>query len=131
VAVCSLLITTNAFAQRLADSRTDLLQNIKIGQNVTVRLTDGRELKGAVLELTEAQLAIATKSGTEKITAPSIREVSWRHRDRLWNGLMIGAAAGALLGWGSIWANDCDFDECGEAAVVPGGIVVGQPWVPA
>lgn len=124
VAVCSLLMTTNAFAQQPADS-TDLRQNIKIGQKVTARLTDRTEFKGTVLELSEAQLVLATKSGTERIAAARIGEVSWRHKDKLWNGLIVGAVAGGLMGLASNAANDCDYNECGESAVVPGGIAIG------
>ena len=125
VAVFSLLVATNAFAQASVEGSTDLRRNIKIGQKVTVRLTDRSELKGAVLELTEAQLVIVTKRGPEKITAARIGEVSWRRKDGIWNGLIGGAVAGALLGWLAIASNDCDYNECGESGVIPGGIVLG------
>jgi len=125
VTVCSLFIATSAFSQQLPDSSGSLGQNMKIGQKVTVRLTDGKVREGSVTELNQTELVIASKSGTERIMAPRIQEVSRRHRDSLWNGLIIGAAAGALMGWAAIAANDCDYDECGEAGVVPGGIVIG------
>src|SRR5687767_15827024 len=91
--VCVLVLEANAFGQQAAVS-SDLRANMKVGQNVTVRLTDGSELKGSVMELTDAQLGIATGRGTERIAAPRIQEVSWRRRDSLWNGLILGAAGG-------------------------------------
>jgi hypothetical protein len=122
---CSLMMAANAFAQQPSDTRADLGQNIKVGQNVTVQLTDGSELKGSVFELTQTQLALATKKGMERISAPRVREVSWRRPDGIWNGLLIGAAAGGLAGWAVNFANDCESNECGENANVPGGIVIG------
>jgi hypothetical protein len=54
--VCCLLVIPCAFAQQARDSSPDLRDNIKSGQKVTVRLSDGRQLQGAVSDVTEAEL---------------------------------------------------------------------------
>jgi hypothetical protein len=95
------------------------------GRKVAVRLSDGRELKGSVLRISPAELSLKVKDRTETIPTALIEEVTGRRKDSIWNGLIAGSAVGALLGWAAIASNDCDYNECGEAAVVPGGIVLG------
>jgi hypothetical protein len=123
--IAFLLIVPQAFSQAPASGQPDLRQNVEIGQKVAVRLADGREFKGSVLGITEGELAIATKGRTETIPTARIEEVTRRRNDSLWNGVIIGGAVGAVLGWASLAANDCDFNECGEAGAVPGGIALG------
>jgi len=103
----------------------DLQQKLKTGERITVRLKDGRLLKGPVLAVTDTELSISTKNGSEKIAAPLIREVTSRQPDKVWNGLIIGALTGALMGALANFANDCDRNECGEVFVVPGGAAIG------
>src|SRR5262245_33101279 len=119
VAFCVLVIP-HVFAQGPDAPGAELSRNVQTGQRVTVRLTDSRQFKGTVLEVTPVQLAIATKQGPKRIPFPSIREVSRRQKDPLWEGLVIGSLVGAVLGAVSNTLNDCDRNECGEKYVVPG-----------
>jgi hypothetical protein len=125
VLVYWLTVVPAAFAQDVGDGNSDLRSNIQTGQNIRVRLTDGRQIKGSVFDVTDGELTIVTKRDKELIPVPRIQEVSRRYRDPLWNGLIAGAAVGALLGAASKAANDCDPNECGEKYAVPGGLAVG------
>jgi hypothetical protein len=123
--VCCLLVIPCAFAQEARHSSPDLRDNIKSGQKITVRLSDGRQFQGAVSDVTEAELAITTKSMREVIPAARIRDVRGSRSDSIWNGLIIGAGAGALVGLASNVLNDCDAHECGEAYAIPIGMGIG------
>jgi hypothetical protein len=61
----------------------------------------------------------------EVIPAARIREVRGSRSDSIWNGLIIGAGAGALVGLASNVLNDCDAHECGEAYAIPIGMGIG------
>jgi hypothetical protein len=125
VLVYWLMVIPAAFGQDGGGGNSDLPSKIQTGQNIRVRLTDGRQIKGSVFEVTDSELTIGAKGNKELIPVSRIQEVSRRHRDPLWNGLLVGAAVGMLLGAASKAANDCDPNECGEKYAVPGGLAFG------
>jgi hypothetical protein len=101
------------------------LRNVQTGETVTIRLTDGVRIEGTLFEATNEQLTVTTKRGRQLIRAANISEITHRQKDPIWNGLIIGAAAGALMGAVLNGLNDCDPNECGEAYVVAGGLALG------
>jgi hypothetical protein len=75
-------------------------------------------------EVARAELAQLAATAPAKITAR-------RHRDSVWNGVLIGAGVGALAGFGlgrSIDSPACPRSgiECGQGAIV--GTVGGAFW---
>lgn len=71
--------------------------------------------------MTDAALTLRTDGRTELLPIRQVREVRVRHSDRLWNGLAIGTAAGALGGLVPDYYDDCE--ECHDALY--GSIALG------
>jgi hypothetical protein len=112
-------------SETIFGATVDLRSSVPIGQKVRVRLAGGGELSGRVTEVTNTQLRLATKRGTQQIDISRIQEMTRSKKDSVRNGLLIGALAGALGGVLMASANDCDANECGEAAYIPAGVGIG------
>jgi hypothetical protein len=94
--LASLLLASHAAAQTPAQSFTDLQPLLKPGQRVIV--TDGKGLKttGRVVSLLGNQLEIEERRLQIMFSEGSVRRVE--ADDSTWNGALIGAGVGLLLG---------------------------------
>jgi preprotein translocase subunit YajC len=122
-----------AAAQRMA-TFDDISLVVEPGQRVAVKDIGGATTRGSILEVTPAAITLRIGgSRTRTFDRATVSEV--RRSDRLWNGLLIGAAAG-FIGT-EIWSYSlCGprgyDDECaaivtgvGWLTFVPGGMAVG------
>ena len=99
----------------------ELKDAIKEGDAVVVLAQDGRRFRGDILQISDTTLSLRVGSLNEVFPIARVREVSERRRDRVWNGLLIGAAAGALGGLIPDHLDDCE--ECHDSLY--GSIAVG------
>src|SRR4030095_15789725 len=58
--------------------------------------------------VSSAELRLRTSSGIENINIGTVREVSVRHNDAIWNGLVTGLGIGALFGLVPDYLDDCE-----------------------
>ena len=112
IALVLLAGPTSAFAQ---DVFTPEDSGLRIGQRVTV-LIDGtcvrppcptQLITGKIAELSAASLVIDAGRERRKLAATTIAYVE-RPRDRIWNGALIGFAAGFSIGFVGVLADSCD-----------------------
>jgi hypothetical protein len=114
------LAPVQARAQLIATSFDDLQTTLKPGDTVQVTTTSGDRLKGDVLEVSASGLELRIKTPRPESSTPAaaqrrvaendVRQITIEHRDRLWNGVLIGLGATAFPGiatiaWGLSAAN--------------------------
>jgi hypothetical protein len=96
LAAC-LVLPGSVAGQTSAPAPTDLAHAVTPDQRVTVRLRDGTRLNGRVTVAAPDHLVLRTGSRVQDIPAREVAEVR-KQGDRLWNGALIGAGAGAASG---------------------------------
>lgn len=111
---------TPAIGQATA-SWVELQEKVKAGDAVVVLAEDGRRVRADVLQISNTALSLRVGRANEIFPIERIREVSVARNDRLWNGLLIGVAGGALGGLIPDHFDDCD--ECHDSLY--GSIAVG------
>jgi hypothetical protein len=89
--IALVLLAAPARAQH-ADRFEDLHAILKPGQTIVVTDDSGREVMGKLLALSPSTLVLDTRT----FQPAAIREI--RKQDRWWDGLVTGAAIGALPG---------------------------------
>jgi len=109
----------------------DLKLRIGVGEPVRVVDVLGRETRGRVLTLSDAILTVRVDDVHREFHAADVTQIDRRRRDPVWNGVLMGAAGGALLGFGlgrSLDSPSCPRPgiECGQGAVV--ATVSGVIW---
>lgn len=114
-----------------ASSFEDLELRGILGETVYVIDTSGRETRGRVATLSDVALTVTVDKTRRAFAADDVRRIDRRRRDSVWNGLLMGAGAGALLGFGfgrSVDSPACPRPriECGQGAVI--GTVGGGLW---
>jgi hypothetical protein len=114
-----------------ASSFEELALRTSAGETVFVVDATGEETKGRIATLSDLALAITTRETRRNFAAREVTRIERRRRDSVWNGLLIGGAAGALVGLGlgpSLDSPACPQSpiECGQGAVI--GIVGGAFW---
>ena len=121
---CSVVLVfasaTPALGQKTA-SWEELKNAIKAGDAVVVLAQDGRRFRADVLQVSNTALSLRTGTINEVLSVERVREVSVRRNDGVWNGLLIGTAAGALGGLIPDYLDDCK--ECHDSLY--GSIAVG------
>lgn len=123
--------TGNESEQQPARSFDALRLRVTEGDIVHVVEASGRETTGRVATLSEVALALTADSGRVEFAADDVRRIDLRRRDSVLNGVLIGAGAGALLGFGlgrSADSPSCPRSgiECGQGAML--GTVNGAVW---
>ena len=133
------LLATLAFAPAAAAAQTavqsfaDLQPILAAGQKIVVIGVDGRKTRGTVVSLAGGQLEISEPRAFRRAERRVIGEDSIRRIDRQdsdWNGILIGAGAGALGILGLLRLPACNRpDNWSRAlfieAAVPIGMVIG------
>jgi hypothetical protein len=114
-----------------AGSFQELRRVIVVGDTVYIIDSAGRETRGRVATLSDIALTIAVDDTRREFDATSVARIDRRRRDSVRNGLLIGAGAGALLGFGLGRKADspgCPRAgiECGQGAMI--GTVGGAFW---
>ena len=71
----------------------DLLEQ---GDELRITRRDARETFGILQSVSSSSLTIATENGSQEVPLDLVRRVK-RRGDRLWDGLVIGAAFGAVV----------------------------------
>ena len=85
------LFPCSAGAQTPAQSFEELQRTLKVRQTVVVTDEGGQQVKGRIEKLSTASITV----GGRIFTDAAIREI--RLPDRLWNGMLVGAAVGMGL----------------------------------
>ena len=110
--VMGLLATAAATsAQDASASFEALAGRIRVGQQIWVTDTTGREVRGRLERLTSDELVLKV-DGLETFAAPDVRRVRARARDSLKNGTLIGLGVGG--GMGTAWCIGAVADDSGE-----------------
>jgi hypothetical protein len=114
-----------------ADSFEALQLRSIVGETVYVVDAAGRETRGRVTTLSDVALTVTIDETRRELAAADIRRIDRRRRDSVRNGLLIGGAAGALMGFAvgrSADSPSCPRSglECGQGAML--GTVGGALW---
>lgn len=115
-----------AAAQDTASSFQDVSRVVKVGDTVTVTDSTGASNKGTIAELTPSSLVLSIGIEQRRYAEADVTRVGQRRQDSLLNGLLIGAAGGAVFG--GLGAASCANDfGCSDptAAFLALGIGVG------
>ena len=95
MAVCLSCAPDTAVAQAPATSLRELQGRIAAGQTVTVMDISGTKTRGLLTGLSESELRLTADGREQTFTVEDLAEVRVQHKDSLWNGILIGAAAGS------------------------------------
>jgi len=118
-------------APAAADSSlTPIRAVVPIGATVYVTGASPAVFKGKLAGVTDDVLTVTLKDGTRSVPAGDLRRVQWQQPDSPLNGILIGAAAGAMHGiyWLIADPNECtglcaeDYVAIGVGAAV-GGLI--------
>lgn len=100
----SLLVVSSGdvTAQTVVQSFEDLSDVLAPGMAVRVNLTDGGNMSGKVVSVSDDRIEIRRRRWnfrSERLSfgAGSVRRIE--NRDSTWNGELLGAGAGALVAW--------------------------------
>lgn len=109
----------------------DLKGYVAVGDTVYVVETSGRESRGKIVSFSSLALTLAVAGTDRAVSADDVVRVDRRRRDSIWNGVLLGAGAGALVGFGLGRGADsptCPRSgvECGQGALI--GTVGGAVW---
>lgn len=134
-----LLAPATALAQVPSPNVDELARALQPGQEVIVRGADGHKTKGEVIDVNGSALTVVVRDwwgGGERRLRFEQPAIATIHRtDSVWNGLLIGFAAGVLSA--EVWRyKECGArgydDECsaivsavGYLTMVPGGVAIG------
>ena len=117
--------------QQPVSSFVELKSWINPGETVFVLDAAGREIKGRAASLSAASLTVAFDTTRQRFDAADVRRIDRQRRDSVRNGVLIGAASGALAGFAmgkSLDSPDCarTVSTCGEGAMI--GAFGGAFW---
>jgi hypothetical protein len=89
-----------AWAQEPVPSFDQVPTRVKVGDTVFVTDATGREVKGKILDLSAALLALRSGSERQEFPAAQVKTLRWQKPDSLQNGALIGLAVGVGAGIG-------------------------------
>ena len=92
---------------RAQETFTPLQSGLKVGQKVSVTADGGEVVKGKIVRLDEASIAIADGRVSRELRALDVQRVE-RPKDRIWNGAGYGFGIGFAAGFVSVMADPCD-----------------------
>lgn len=90
----AIILTGGCAARQPAHSFLELRERLHSGNTVYVTETTGSETKGKIVEVSASALVLDVNGIYRRLDRDSVQDVQ-RRGDSLWNGLLIGAAAGA------------------------------------
>ena len=120
-----ILSVTSAWAQPSTGSFEQIQFKVEEGDAVRVTDTSGTVVRGELRKATETELWVDVGGEVRKFSAVDVAEVQARVFDRLWEGALIGAAAGGAFGVlpMNLMSPPCEGIEC--AAPIIGGAAAG------
>jgi hypothetical protein len=136
LALIFVLAPMQARAQLIATSFDELQTTLKHGDPIRVTTASGDRLKGEVLEVSPSGLELRIKTPRPDASTPAaaqrrlvendVRQIAIEHRDRLWNGTLIGLAVTAFPGIATIaWGlSAADEGYTTGAEIAGAGIVI-------
>ena len=108
LALVLVLAPVQARAQLIATSFDELQTTLEQGDRIEVTTARGDRLTGDVLEVSAAGLELRIKTPRPEAATPAaaqrrlvendVKQIVIEHRDRLWNGTLIGLAVTAFPG---------------------------------
>jgi hypothetical protein len=116
-----------ARAQAPESSFDGLGKWLRLGDAVSVTGVDGRKASGKLTNLSPASMTILRDGGPLEFQSASVRTVSIREHDSMFNGAVIGLAAGVAFGaiaLGTSCHDDYYYSDCGGLVVV-GALLYG------
>jgi hypothetical protein len=128
---CSIALTAQGSGEQPLSTFNELASRIGTGDTVyVVDATEG-ETRGRVATLSDAALTLTVDGARREFAADAIRRIDRRRRDSVRNGVLLGAGAGAALGFAAGRSADspaCPRSgiECGQGALI--GTVGGAFW---
>ena len=111
VLICSL----GAAEAQGVSSLAELSTRVPSGQQVYVRNSGGWEVSGTFLRVSDSMLSLMVDGKPHDIPVGEVREVA-RRGDSVWNGFLIGAAFGALMGALESGEGEQEVDLCTPGA---------------
>jgi hypothetical protein len=135
-ALCSVLflfMAPVASAQEPVRSFADLPSRVQKGEHIKVKLRDGTTIGGRFDGASGSSLRLIPSGNTvREIPGATVTEIRKRRPDSVWNGVLIGAAAGVaagLIGTAAMCKNDSECSAIVTLAFVPtfgaGGAGIG------
>lgn len=97
---------------------------LQTGKPITVVTSAGQVMTGRLSTLSATSLALLVDGRLLTLAADDVTRVRQRQPDSLWNGVLIGAAAGAVyaLSWFVRDPNECSGTPCGSEFVTSAGL---------
>ena len=86
-----------AEAQPQASAFGDLWRHVKSGDTVFVMDGSGRETTGVFAKVSDSNLSLLVDGQLQDLPVTDVRQIA-RRGDSVWNGFLIGAAIGAVIG---------------------------------
>ncbi len=117
-------VRTGTPGQPTAGAFGDLAGLVAIGDTVCVVDASGRETRERIVSISDVHLTVTAAGPDRVFHADTIRRVDRWRRDSIWNGVLMGAGAGALVGLGV--GRSADSRSCPRSAVECGqGVLIG------
>lgn len=109
----------------VARSFTELKSRIKPGATIFITDSAGREVSGRLSELSDTSLNLLLADKRQAFMQADVGLVRQRQPDSLWNGLLIGMAAGVTpaVYWWVADPNECGNSVCMDDLTI--GVVEG------
>ncbi len=95
ILVVCLAVPLTAFAQGIATSYRELTLLVRPGDTVTITDTSGQRVSGKITDLSPSSLALMVDGQPREWRESDVATVTRREADSLFNGALIGLAAGA------------------------------------
>jgi hypothetical protein len=137
VAVCITMMTAlgsaAASAQSVeqqpavASSLSQVRQRVPLGAVVVLSEKGGGVLQGTLAAASDESLELEVLGDRHTFAADAIERVQWQHADSLLNGVLVGAAIGAIPGiyWLAADPNECAGLCSEDYALIAGGALAG------
>ena len=134
VIVLGSMFNLPVYSQAPAATFRELQANPTLEQNETVEITEanGTTYKAKLTAISDQTLTVTSKGTPRTLTETQVLEIRHARRDSLWNGALIGLAAGlggGLVAVGSTCTNDSECAAIATAVFVPtfaaGGAGIG------
>ena len=103
----------------------ELKDRVRSGATIFVTDASGREVRGTLSELSETSLSLMVDGGLREFSESEVSVIKLRQRDSLWNGFLVGVAAGTApaLYWLLADPNECSGSICMEDLMI--GVIAG------
>jgi hypothetical protein len=110
-----------------AATLAEVAARVPPGDVVYVTDASGATIKGTLAEATGEAVRVSVKSGVRRVAAADVRRVQWQRRDSVFDGMLIGAAIGAIPGVYYLIAdpNECTGFCAEDYAAIATGAAVG------